>query len=219
MTHDTEFDQFIDFITHFSSELASGTSPEYALVRTANYFGKQTPREILNALNDVIDGSKSFHDTWADLIRLYSGNAYARLLELLGNFIEKGSIVGGERMLQVLKQVRKNNTMAKNRENLVKSQKVKVMALSLVSSVVIGMIAALAPLLSFAFYEGLFSSAVLVYPITIAVQIFLASLLTVIVTGYRLNQTVSGSLRIVILCLISFGCTYVLVAHLLMTLI
>ncbi len=219
MTQDTEFDQFIDFIAHFSSELASGTSPEYALVRTSNYFGKQTPREILSALCDIVEGRKSFYDSWADLISVYSGNAYARLLELLGRFLEKGSKVGGERMLQVLKQVRKNSTMTKNRENLIKSQKVKVMALSLVSSIVIGMIAALAPILTFAFYEDLFSSSVLVYPTTIAIQIFLASLLTVIVTGYRLNQTVGGSLRIVLLCLASFGCTYVLVAHLLMNLI
>ena len=219
MTQDTEFDQFIDFIAHFSSELASGTSPEYALVRTSNYFGKQTPREILSALCDIVEGRKSFYDSWADLISVYSGNAYARLLELLGRFLEKGSKVGGERMLQVLKQVRKNSTMTKNRENLIKSQKVKVMALSLVSSIVIGMIAALAPILTFAFYEGLFSSSVLVYPTTIAIQFFLASLLTVIVTGYRLNQTVGGSLRIVLLCLVSFGCTYILVAHLLMNLI
>ena len=219
MTQDTEFDQFIDFIAHFSSELASGTSPEYALVRTSNYFGKQTPREILSALCDIVEGRKSFYDSWADLISVYSGNAYARLLELLGRFLEKGSKVGGERMLQVLKQVRKNSTMTKNRENLIKSQKVKVMALSLVSSIVIGMIAALAPILTFAFYEGLFSSSVLVYPTMIAIQFFLASLLTVIVTGYRLNQTVGGSLRIVLLCLVSFGCTYILVTHLLMNLI
>lgn len=219
MTQDTEFDQFIDFIAHFSSELASGTSPEYALVRTSTYFGKQTPKEILSAMCDVIEGRKSFHDSWFDLISVYSGNTYARLLELLGSFIEKGSKVGGERMLQVLKQVRRNSTMTKNRENLIKSQKVKVMALSLVSSIVIGMIAALAPILTFAFYDELFSRSVLIYPTTIAIQIFLTSLLTVIVTGYRLNQTVGGSLRIALLCLVSFGCTYVLVAHLLMILI
>jgi hypothetical protein len=219
MIQDTNFDQFIDFIAHFSSELASGTSPEYALVRTSNYFGKQTPKEIMKALYDVVEGTKSFHDTWADLINAYSGTAYARLLELLRSFVEKGSIIGGERMLKVLKQVRRNSTITKNRENLVKSQKVKVMALSLVSSIVIGMIAALAPILTFAFYEGLFSNTALTYPAAIAVQIFVASLLTVVVTGYRLNQTVGGSRRIVLLCIISFSCTYVLIAHLLTTLI
>ena len=47
---DSEFDQFLDFLTHLSTELASGSSPEYALVRTSHYFGNQTPSDVIGSL-------------------------------------------------------------------------------------------------------------------------------------------------------------------------
>jgi hypothetical protein len=217
LTQDIEFDQFIDFMAHFSSELASGISPEYALLRTANYFGRQTPKEITCVLEDVIGGAKSFHVAWADLIQVYEDNRNSRILELLGRFITKGSILGGERMLLVLNQVRKNSAMTKNRKNLVSGQRVKVTALSLVSSIVIGMIAALAPILTLAFAEGFFSGPEISFSIPYSIFIFLALFLTVIITGYRLSQTVGGSRRNVLISILAFSSTFVLMNQLLLT--
>ncbi len=215
---DTDFDQFLDFLTHLSTELSSGTSPEYALVRTARYFGKQTPKEIMEIVNQIINGTKSFGIAWAELISNSSDHRRTRLIELQGRFIEKGSVVGGERMLQVLKHVRKNNSMAKTRRNLISSQKVKVLSLSFVSSVVIGMIAAIAPLLSFAFYQGFWISSDF-SPSSVPFYILIASFLTVVVTGIRLNQTVGGSLRTLSLNLLAFGCTFILISNLMLTLL
>lgn len=214
---ETEFDQFLDFLTHLSTELASGISPEYALVRTSDYFGNQTPDKLLVAMNDVAKGLKAFRVAWSDLVIAYGHNRYSRLLELFGRFIEKGSVVGGERMLQVLKQVRKNYSMTKNRQNLVKSQRVKVFALSFVSAVVIGMIAAIAPLLSLAFFQAGWTSTGS-FPPTFSVYIFVASICTVLITGYRLNQTVNGPIRTLFINLVAFGTTFVLISHLLITL-
>jgi hypothetical protein len=214
---ESEFDQFLDFLTHLSTELASGISPEYALVRTCHYFGNQTPDKLLVAMNDVANGVKAFRVAWSDLVTAYGRNRYSRLLELLRRFIEKGSVVGGERMLQVLKQVRKNYGMTKNRQNLVKGQRVKVFALSFVSAVVIGMIAAITPLLSLTFYQGGWMSTG-VFPPTISVYIIVASICTVLITGYRLNQTVDGPLRTLFINLIAFGTTFMLISHLLIAL-
>jgi hypothetical protein len=121
-------------------------------------------------------------------------------------------------MLEVLKHIRKNSAMTKNRQNLVNSQKVKVFALSYVSSVVIGLIAAIAPLLTLAFYQGFWVNLESSPP-TFSYYILIASFLTVLVTGYRLNQTVSGSLRTLSINLITFGSTYILVSHLLLALL
>jgi hypothetical protein len=217
-SNDAEFDQFLDFLTHLSIELASGTSPEYALVRTCNYFGKQTPNEVMVMLSYIINGTKSFHVAWSDLVENYRRIRNARLLELLGRFIENGSVIGGERMLQVLKHVRKNSSMTKNRRNLINSQKVKVVALSFVSSVVIALIAAMAPLLTLAFYQGLWSTSIIPSP-SLSLYILVASFLTVVVTGYNLNQTVNGSMRMLSINLIGFGSTYILISHLLLTLL
>lgn len=217
MTLDNEFDQFVDFMTHFSTELSSGNSPEYSLVRTSNYFGNQTPIKIARLVKDIVKGSKSFHVAWSDLIKEYENNRNSRLIELLGRFIEKGSIVGGERMLLVLKQVRKNSAITKNRKNLVSGQRVKVTALSIVSSVVIGMIAALAPILTLAFIGGFFSSPETGYSISFSFSILSALILTVIITGYRLSQTVGGVRHTVLLSIFAFTSTYILINHLLMS--
>ena len=217
-TCEVEFDQFLDFLTHLSTELSSGTSPEYALVRTAHYFETQTPDKIEVTLDSIINGTKPFRAAWSDLVESYKSNRNARLLELFGRFIDKGSVEGGERMLEVLKQIRKNNEMAKNRKNLVNSQKVKVFALSFVSSVVIGLIAAIAPLLTLAFYQGFWVN-IESAPSMLSNYVLIASFLTVLVTGYRLNQTVSGSLRSLSINVVAFGSIYVLVSHLLIALI
>jgi hypothetical protein len=214
-SYEVEFDQFLDFLTHLSTELSSGISPEYALVRTAHYFGSQTPDNIDKTLDSIVSGTKPFRVAWSDLVESYQSNRNARLLELFGRFIDKGSVTGGERMLEVLKHIRKNNTMAKNRKNLVNSQKVKVFGLSFVSSVVIGLIAAIAPLLTLAFIQGFWAN-IESSPSTLSFYSLIASFLTVLVTGYRLNQTVSGSLRILSINLIAFGSTYILVSHLLL---
>lgn len=217
-SQDSKFDQFLDFLTHLSTELASGISPEYALVRTSHYFGNQTPSDIAQAVTQITNGKKAFHEAWSNLVQRYNNNRNAHLLELLGRFINKGSVVGGQRMLQVLKHVRKNSAMTKNRRNLISSQKMKVFALSFVSSVVIGMISAIAPLLTLAFFQGLWSSGE-IFPSTLSIYILIASLLTVIVTGYQLNHTVGGPQRILFINVISFGATYVLISSLLFSLL
>ncbi len=217
-SHDDEFDQFLDFLTHLSTELASGSSPEYALLRTSHYFRKQTPKNIIEAMNCIINGTKSFRVAWSDLVIKYDNSRNARLLELLGRFVDKGSVAGGERMLQVLRHVRKNSAMTKNRKNLISSQKVKVLVLSFVSSVVIGMIAAIAPLLTLAFYQGLWFSTE-IFPSSLSFYILIASFLTVIVTGYSFNQTVGGSLRTLSLNLVAFGSIYILISNLLLLLL
>lgn len=93
----------------------------------------------------------------------------------------------------------------------------KVTALSLVSSVVIGMIAALAPILTLAFVEGFFSNPEISYSISFSFSILLALFLTVVITGYRLSQTVGGARRTVLLSILMFTTTYILVNRLLMT--
>ncbi len=218
MTKETDFDQFVDFIAHFSAELASGISPEYALVRTRQHFRNQTPQELDTVLFEIVEGSKSFPIAWNDFINTEQQNSHTRLIELLGRFIDKGSVVGGERMLQVIKQVRKNRTVLKNRQNLINSQKMKVISLAIVSSIVIGMIAALAPLLTHAFYYGDISNPAPLNPSSPSLQIFIALFITVIITGYRLTQTVGGTLRTVLMAITSFGSTYLLMTQLLMIL-
>jgi hypothetical protein len=216
VAQETEFDQFLDFIAHFSHELTSGTAPEYALLRTVAYFGNQTPATIKVVTNEIVEGTKSFENAWADFSSKFDDTKFSRLIELLGRFLEKGSQVSGERMIQVIKQIRKNNAMTKARKNLISGQKVKVLALSLVSSIVMGMITALAPMLSLAFIGGVFSNQPQMPWAAFPSSVLIALFLTVIITGYRLNQTVEGSTRILILYVLAFVTTYVLTNQLLL---
>ena len=71
----------------------------------------------------------------------------------MGSYIEKGSQIGGIRMLKVLNQVRKNHTLVKNRKNIIQAQRGKLIGLAMVSSAVLGMVAGIAPIISNA-YNG-----------------------------------------------------------------
>ena len=215
MTQEQDFDIFLDFITHFCMELSSGISPEYALNRTTRYFGNQSPPFMREAVNDIKCGTKPFMIAWTDIVNGYQERGYYRILELLGRFMEKGSKVGGTRMLIVLKHVRKNMALGKNRRNLVNAQKIKIIALSLVASAVLGMIGGIAPLFSMLFVENLFVSYFFEIHNVVLFQIFTALFFTVIVTGYRLNQTVGNSIRTTLLCVVAYLMTFSLTLNLL----
>jgi hypothetical protein len=215
---DKEFAQFLDIITYFCTELSIGLSPEYAFIRSVQYFGEQSPEALKNAMKKIIDGDQSFISAWKEITDSYQENRYNRIIELLGRFINKGAKTGGVRMLEVLKQIRRNLTLSKNRRNLVKAQRMKVLALSVVSSAVLGMIAGLTPVLAItfdgSFSFGLFSSP----PISLVLQIAITLFLTSIVSSYRLTQIVGSSSRILVLCTLAFTTTFIFTQNLLVAL-
>lgn len=213
-----EFDIFLDFITYFCTELKSGTSPEYALARSIQYFGKQSPKLLINALKTVVEGTQSFSAAWRSVIQNYSETRYQRVLELLGRFLEKSGQLGGERMLQVLKHIRMNRSLTKNRQNLIRAQRLKVFALSIVSSAVIGMIAGISPVISLAF-SGLLTNQILELPLGIIVQIFLTLFLTVNISAYHLSYIVGRSSRILLVCSLAFLTSFAIMINLISTIL
>lgn len=215
---DKEFTQFLDIITYFCTELSVGLSPEYAFIRSVQYFGEQSPATLKKALKKLIEGNRSFVSAWKEITESYQEDRYKRILELLGRFINKGSKTGGIRMLKVLKQIRRNLTLSRNRRNLVKAHRMKVLALSIVSSAVLGMIAGMAPILAITFDGSvsfnLFSSP----PISLILQIAITLFLTSIVSSYRLTQVVGSSSRTLVLCALAFTTTFIFTQNLLVAL-
>lgn len=212
---DKDFAQFLDIITYFCTELSLGLSPEYAFVRSVQYFGEQSPTALKVALKKIIGGTQSFESAWKVITQSYQENRYKRIIELLGRFITKGANTGGVRMIKVLKQIRRNLTLSKNRRNLVKAQRMKVLALSLVSSAVLGMIAGIAPILAIAFNGSISFNLFSNPPISLTLQIAATLFLTSIVSSYRLTQIVGSSSRILILCTLAFITTFVFTQNLL----
>lgn len=212
---DNDFAQFLDIITYFCTELSLGLSPEYAFTRSVQYFGEQSPTALKDALKTIIGGTRSFVSAWKEITQSYQENRYKRIIELLGRFINKGAKTGGVRMLKVIKQIRRNLTLSRNRRNLVKAQRMKVLALSIVSSSVLGMIAGIAPILAItlngSFSFNLFSSP----PISLTLQIATTLFLTSIVSSYRLTQIVGSSTRTLILCTLAFVTTFAFTQNLL----
>ncbi|MDO8124250.1 MAG: hypothetical protein Q6364_07720, partial [Candidatus Hermodarchaeota archaeon] len=80
----------------------------------------------------------------------------------------------------------------------------------------VGMIAALAPMLTLAFVEGFLSSPEISYSSSFSFSILLALFLTAVITGYRLSQTVGGARHTALLSMLAFTITYILINHLLM---
>jgi hypothetical protein len=210
---DREFDQFLDFITHFCTELAAGASPEFALGRAIHYYGNQSPSTFKNAFDAIVRGTDSFASAWRKIIQFYQQSGQSRLLHLLGQFIEKDASVGGVRMLKVVEQIRKNATLAKSRKNLIDAQRSKLVALSLVSSAILGMVAAIVPLITPAF--GVIDLVHQPETPSIVLHTSSALFLTAIVSSYRLSQTTKGSIRMLLLCSFSFCITLALTTNLL----
>lgn len=202
--NEAEFDQFLDFITLLCTELSSGISPEYALARSVHHFGEQSPSAMTEALKSIIGGTSSFVSAWTNITSTYQENRYRRILELVGRFLEKGARIGGTRMLQVLKQIRANLTLTKNRSNLIKAQRAKVIALAVVSSAVLGMVAGLAPILALAFKGLGMLNLAQGMQTTSSLHLFLILFLTAILSSYRLTQVVGSSTRTLLLCSLAF---------------
>jgi hypothetical protein len=207
------FDQFLDFIAYFCTELAAGASPEYALGRAIHYYGDQSPTAFNRAFDGIARGTDSFASAWRKVIQSYQQSGQSRLLELLSQFLEKGALVGGVRMLRVVQQIRRNTALAKSRKNLIDAQRSKLLALSIVSSAVLGMVAAIAPVLNPAF--NVFDLAHQQETLSATLHVSIALFLTAIVSTYRLSQTAKGSTRMLLLCSFSFCVTFALTANLL----
>jgi len=207
------FDLFLDFITYFCTELTAGVSPEYALGRAIHYYGDRSPTPFNSAFDGIVRGTDSFVSAWRKVVRSYEQSSQCRLLRLLGQFLEKSALVGGARMLRVVQQIRKNTALTKSRKNLVDAQRSKVLALSIVSSAVLGMIAAIAPILAPAFtLLGLVHQQ---ETLSAVLHISSALYLTAIVSTYRLSQAAKSSIRMLLLCSLSFFVTFALTANLL----
>ena len=212
--NDEEFEQFLDFIIYFCTELTFGQSPEYALVKSINYFQDQSPNPLFDVLKTVVEGSGSFTSALNNVRKFYKDERYSRIIELLGRFIEKGSQLGGTRMLTVLQQIRTNLTLSKNRKTLIDAQRAKVFALAIVSSAVLGMVAGIAPILTVTFIGLTFVNQLLQPPLTITLNVFITLFLTVFVSSYRLTQNVGSSSRILLFCMIAFITTFLLTSNL-----
>lgn len=210
-----ELDQFLDFLSFFCTELSSGVSPEHALFKSVQHYGNQSPEILVDAQEAIVNGSVSFTEVWITVMQKYQGTNYHRIVELLGRFLEKGARIGGVRMLKVIQQIRTNITLMKNRRNLIIAQRVKVFGLAIVSSGVLGMVAGLAPLLTFAFTDFNLINQFQKIPITYSMNILMTLLLTVMVLSYRLTQAVGNSSRTLFLCVLIFIMTYVLTTNLL----
>jgi len=213
------FEQFLDFVTYFCTELAAGTSPEYALVRSVQQYGKQSPSAFTKAARIIERGESSFAAAWKAVIRKYEDNRYRRIVELLGRFMKRGARIGGERMLEVLKQIRINLALANKRKSITRAQRVKVVALSLTASAVLGMAAGVLPIIAIAFQDPFWLSqphgiTELIHMPYLVLMLFLTST----VSTYRLTQATGTSLRIVIVCSLIFVMTFTIITSLLTTL-
>lgn len=208
------FDQFVDFLSHFCTELSTGLSPEYALAKSAQHFGHQTPKLLQGVLESVLEGTQSFSTAWATATNEYHNEGFKRLMDLLGRFIGRGANVGGSRMQKVLQQIRRNRSLAKNRLNIIKAQRAKVIALAIVTSAVLGMVSGIAPILSIAFSGFNTFGQFQEIPTMVSIQLFATLLLTVLISAYRLTQSVGSSFRVLLLCALAFIMTHLLTANL-----
>ncbi|UCH05793.1 MAG: hypothetical protein JSW05_06410, partial [Candidatus Thorarchaeota archaeon] len=115
------------------------------------------------------------------------------LLSMIPLMCEASAVAAGERISRIAARLVQRSSVAKERESIIAAQRLKVYLLSLTSSAVLGLLAALSP---FLFIGSLFNGGSIFTPGTLAVvdvaPLFATLLVTTLTTGYMNTRMVDG---------------------------
>ncbi|HUU79696.1 MAG TPA: hypothetical protein VMX55_15255 [candidate division Zixibacteria bacterium] len=159
----------IFLIKSIGENLKLGRSLENSIFYSyKNLLNKDKEKEeLLKRINLGENYSKIF----SYLEKETSDKSLSRVWNLVEKIVKVSSIETGEKMIEIANNLEKNRILSENRNNLIKSQRYKIIFLGSVTSLFLGVIAALAPL--FATFAELFrnltisQSALILIPISL----------------------------------------------------
>ena len=124
---------------------------------------------------------------------LAKGQRVANLLRMIPIMCDASAVAAGERISRIAARLVQRSSVAKERESIISAQRLKVYLLSITSSAVLGLLAALSP---FLFIGSLFSGGSIFTPGALAIldiaPLFVTLLVTTLSTGYMNTRMVDG---------------------------
>jgi Flp pilus assembly protein TadB len=208
-----EYEEFLNFLILLSERLRSGDTLEVALPEVRDDCAPEIQKLLDLAINSVYWKGESIGEAVTLAAKNALGQRVANLLNMIPLMCEASARDAGDRLSKIATRLIQRSAVAKERDSILAAQRLKVHLLSVTSSIVLGLMAALSP---FLFIGSLLSEGPIWTPDTITLvdiaPLFVALLITTASTGYQNTQMVGGrrALLIGFLCALLFAVSFVL---------
>jgi hypothetical protein len=213
-----EYDEFLNLLILLGERLRSGDTLEVTIPALREDIGPEIRRLIDPAINSIYWGGKSMQEAFSISAGLAKGQRVSNLLRMIPIMCEASAVAAGERVSRIAARLIQRSSVAKERESIIAAQRLKVYLLSITSSVVLGLLAALSP---FLFIGSLFSGGSIFSPGTLTMvdiaPLFVALLTTTLSTGYMNTRMVDGRRPLVVgtVCGLLFWISFMLASTIL----
>jgi len=213
-----EYDEFLNLLILLGERLRSGDTLEVTIPALREDIGPEIRRLIDPAINSIYWGGKSMQEAFSISAGLAKGQRAANLLRMIPIMCEASAVAAGERVSRIAARLIQRSSVAKERESIIAAQRLKVYLLSITSSAVLGLLAALSP---FLFIGSLFSGGSIFTSGTLAIvdiaPLFATLLTTTLSTGYMNTRMVDGRRPLVVgvVCGLLFWISFMLASTIL----
>ncbi|MHA2378811.1 MAG: type II secretion system F family protein [Candidatus Thorarchaeota archaeon] len=213
-----EYDEFLNLLILLGERLRSGDTLEVAIPEIREDVGTAIHRLIDPAINSIYWGGGSTQEAFLISAGLAKGQRVSNMLGMIPVMCEASAVAAGERISRIAARLVQRSSVAKERESIIAAQRLKVYLLSITSSAVLGLLAALSP---FLFIGSLFSGGSIFAPGTLAITdiapLFVALLTTTLATGYMNTRMVDGRRPVVVgaICGLLYWVSFVLASMIL----
>ncbi len=194
-----EYDEFLNLLILMGERLRSGDTLEVSIPALREDTGPEIRRLIDPAINSIYWGGKSMQEALSISAELAKGQRVANLLRMIPIMCEASAMAAGERVSRIATRLIQRSSVAKEQESIIAAQRLKVYLLSITSSAVLGLLAALSP---FLFIGSLLGGGSIFVPETLAIvdiaPLFVTLLITTLATGYLNVRMVDGRKPVIV---------------------
>jgi pilus assembly protein TadC len=209
----TEYDEFLNFLMLISERLRAGDTLEVAIQEVRNDVAAEVQKLIDPVINAISWGGRSIEQAMSEAAKIALGQRVSNMINMITVMSAASASDAGDRLSRIAARLVKRSAVAKERESIIAAQRLKVYLLSITSSLVLGLLAALSP---FLFIGSLLTEGPIWSPGPLSMlsilPLFATLLITTVSTGYQNTSMVGGRRPVLIgvLCGLLFWAAFML---------
>lgn len=142
-----EYDEFLNMLMLLGERLTSGDTCEVALREIRDIVSSPVNSILDSILVSIYNREESLSEAFRKARRRVVGLRVARILQIIPLMCERSARQAGDRITKIASRLVERSATAKERDSIIEAQKLKVLLLSLTSSIVLGLVTSLSPFL------------------------------------------------------------------------
>lgn len=146
-SNNSDFLEFLNFLTFFGNELKRGIPQEMALLQAYLSYQGSLKNSIKDSINEIYNKNESFKNGWNKLKILIKSSQIHFLIDIINRMVDKSSLETGIRLISIIQQLKANRELIQERKGIIKAQQFKIKFLTFIVAAILGLIAGLTPLL------------------------------------------------------------------------